>query len=287
MEQIVKYYKDEIESKESMKDKSYMDTSKDLFGFNGTDIILDKYEKIFQRFQTEKGKSNNIIESFDNLLTEIIPNQIMNQKKEVENGVVIYFKNVQIYKPYMYGESGTPTAGAKGDPIIGKKYKGLPNSTENIIPMYPIDAIMQQKTYEAEIRVDVYSKNTSGDNIFGDLLLYKDQPLGRIPIIKGCKYCWLRDMTDEEKISVGECFNDPLGYFIINGMEKAMIAKESVRVGKMLIAKWDKSSFNSIRMLSSTTKSTIMMKIGIDSKNNNSFEATINAKAFFISSISS
>ena len=266
MEQAVQYYKDAIESKDDSV--SFIDSANDLFGFNGTEIKRDKYEKIFQKFQVEKGKSNNIIDAFDNWLTEILPNQVLNQKKDLENGVVMYFTNVKIYKPYMYGDAN------------GKKYQGLPDSMENIVPMYPIDAIMRQETYEAEIRVDIYTKNTTGDNIFDNRLLSKDQILGRIPIIKGCKYCWLRDMTDSEKISVGECFNDPLGYFVIGGMEKAMIGKESVRTGTMLIAKWDKNSaFNSILMYSPTTKTQIRMKLGINSKNNNSFEAEFNSKA--------
>jgi len=37
-------------------------------------------------------------------------------------------------------------------------------------------------------------------------------------------YCSLRNMTAEERVSVGECEYDEGGYFVVNGGEKVIVA---------------------------------------------------------------
>jgi DNA-directed RNA polymerase II subunit RPB2 len=282
MEQILQFYKDQIDSKDSSSNASrpFIESSNDLFGFNCSDISLDRYEKFFQRYQFEKGRSANIIEAFDYWMNKRLPLQIMNQEiQDTDKGTVIYFDNIKFYKPYTTGLSD------------GKTFDDIPDK-ENIIPMYPRDAMIKQETYSSEITVDIYEKiaigASSAGNQFEKRLRMKDVILGKIPIIKGSQYCWLRDMSDAERIAVGECFNDPLGYFIIEGSEKAMIAEEKLMAGKMLISKfppYTKSDINGIKMTSLLTTSSINISLFVDRKNNNMIDLIFNNRSVPIPSL--
>lgn len=266
-EEILNYYKNEISKKDP--NESYIKTSNDLFGFNGSSINLDKFEVLFQKYQLEMGKSRNVIESFNRLLDERIPEIIMNLKiEDPEKDSVVTFENVKIYKPYMLG---TNILGTGQD----KTYEGLP-PINNIVPMYPRDALINQATYDSEIRVDAYSKYKKSSGEFSRQLVASNVAFMKIPIIKGCKYCWLSDMTDKEKVEVGECFNDPLGYYIIDGMEKVMVAKESIKASQMVITEDKKSS--QIFMYSLTTNNSIKISLGVDHKNDNLIEVIFHEK---------
>lgn len=263
-EEILKYYRDEISNRDP--DRSYIEASNDLFGFNGSNIDLDKFEVLFHKYQLEMGKSRNIIESFNKLLDERIPELIMNVKiEDPSKDSFITFENVKVYKPYMLGNSQ------------GKTYEGLP-SINNIVPMYPRDALINQLPYEAEFRVDMYSKHKRSNGEFSKQLLESNVSFMKVPIVKGCKYCWLYDMTDEEKINAGECFNDPLGYYIIDGMEKVMVSKESIKASQMVVTKDSKKNSSQIFMYSLTTNNSIKIALGIDHKNDNLIEVTVHEK---------
>ena len=52
--------------------------------------------------------------------------------------------------------------------------------------------------------------------------------IGKIPIMLRSTYCLLNALTDRDLTELNECPLDPGGYFIINGSEKVLIAKEKM-----------------------------------------------------------
>ena len=68
-------------------------------------------------------------------------------------------------------------------------------------------------------------------------VLLKKLYLGKIPIMVQSDFCILNGMSRELRHSVGECRNDPGGYFIINGKEKTISVQEKFGDNMMYIRK--------------------------------------------------
>ena len=39
----------------------------------------------------------------------------------------------------------------------------------------------------------------------------------------GSSFCWTKEMNEDEKEKILECVLDPMGYFIIKGVEKVIL----------------------------------------------------------------
>ena len=107
--------------------------------------------------------------------------------------------------------------------------------------MYPNEARLRNMTYAVAIHYDIdvefeiYIENESGEkgmkkfdkHIFEETLtnIY----LGRFPIMLGSDLCILNKMPTDVRFNMGECRNDPGGYFIIDGKEKIIVSQESRR----------------------------------------------------------
>lgn len=63
--------------------------------------------------------------------------------------------------------------------------------------------------------------------------------LGKFPIMLQSNYCVLNGLPKEIRHSMGECFNDVGGYFIIDGKEKTVIAQEKFADNMLYVHKVD------------------------------------------------
>ena len=104
--------------------------------------------------------------------------------------------------------------------------------------MYPNEARLRNMTYGFTIHYDVVMKirilidredGSTGKNKFtlhNETLEFEKIYMGKFPIMLQSDMCLLQGISPEARFNMGECRNDPGGYFIIDGNEKAIVSQE-------------------------------------------------------------
>jgi DNA-directed RNA polymerase II subunit RPB2 len=182
------------------------------------------YGRILQDIMHKDGFSNNIIENYNNEVKRKIPELIESTKIPVSNGEVT-FENVTTKPPYEY---------------IGGKEE----------PLTPLMARMNTTPYFAKIEADlIFTPSPVGVDAAGQPI-YRNEDLigdrrkkiqiGSIPAMLGSDLCHLNIKNTtvleekEKRMEMGECFNDPLGYFIIKS-ERLIVTQENLRNSTFLM----------------------------------------------------
>ena len=117
--------------------------------------------------------------------------------------------------------------GRNGDKI----YYGKPiiYDDNNIHYMYPNEARLRNMTYgfsiHYDVDVDFSIRNDEGEEEKHSITLEKIY-LGRFPIMLQSNFCILEGLAPQVRFEMGECNNDPGGYFIIDGKEKVIVCQE-------------------------------------------------------------
>ena len=125
-----------------------------------------------------------------------------------EYEVTMEFQNICIRKPTIFENNGS------------------------VQPMMPNDARLRNLTYAAPLYVDVkvhtqFIDNTKADGIKQiKTRIFPNVHLGKIPVMVGSKYCLLQDQRYLHPSRLGECSEDPGGYFIVQGGERVIISQE-------------------------------------------------------------
>lgn len=181
-----------------------------------TNLESTLYGQVFQKFIRKDGFSANIIENYNNEILNKIPQVITNTYIPTTTGMVS-FENVVFEKP-----------------------KIQPGGVE--INLYPKMSREKQIVYYGKIKVDMVHRPVNGFTPEGtpifDMDFLKEEretlDIGSIPVMLGSKLCHLDGKTPEEKMALGECFNDPLGYFIVKS-ERIIINQENLRLSSFMI----------------------------------------------------
>lgn len=182
------------------------------------------YGRILQDIMRRDGFSNNIIENYNNEVKRKIPELIESTRIPVSNGVVS-FENVTTKPPYEF---------------IGGKEE----------PLTPLLARMNTTPYFAKIEAElVFTPSPIGMDISGQPIYPPDGTvgdrrkkilIGAIPAMLGSDLCHLNIKNTtlleekEKRMEMGECFNDPLGYFIIKS-ERLIVTQENLRNSTFLM----------------------------------------------------
>ena len=93
--------------------------------------------------------------------------------------------------------------------------------------MYPNEARLRNMTYAFTVHfdVDVEFKIVDEETVNHSITLEKIF-LGRFPIMLQSDLCILQNLDPKVRFEMGECVNDPGGYFIIDGKEKVIVCQE-------------------------------------------------------------
>jgi len=127
----------------------------------------------------------------------------------------------------------------------------------------PFQCRLRDCTYSAPIYVTV--RYTRGHQI----VVKRNVMIGRLPIMLRSKTCVLRDKSEDELAALKECPYDPGGYFIIKGVEKAILIQEQLSKNRVILEEDGNKQSGSTVMASITSstrerksKSYVLMKHG-------------------------
>ena len=116
-----------------------------------------------------------------------------------------------------------------GKPII---YDEI-NSNENRPHfMYPNEARLRNMTYGTTIHFDLELDYFIKEEVEGEMKMIESTEiipqiyLGKFPIMLNSELCILNKLDRHVKFNMGECKNDPGGYFIVDGKEKVIVCQE-------------------------------------------------------------
>jgi DNA-directed RNA polymerase beta subunit len=174
--------------------------SRNLQNISPCELSLTVENNKFIELVQTIGVSKNLKNIFDNWIFDgSLERHISFEKLQITHGIIT-FSNIKVNKPIF-------------------EHKG------NILNLTPRIARENDLTYSGSIEIDITF--TPHDTNYKPVI--KRLNIGNMPIMLGTRLCHLYNKTPEEIIKMGECPNDPLGYFIISGTEKIINIQEKVR----------------------------------------------------------
>ncbi|MCL5011354.1 MAG: DNA-directed RNA polymerase subunit B'' [Candidatus Marsarchaeota archaeon] len=165
--------------------------------------------EVLDVFLNENSLSKQFIDSYnkfvDQELQKIIDEQLA-IKPEVE-GLTVKLGKIWVEKPYVVEADNSRS------------------------PLYPMEARLRDLTYSAQVWVEMVKI------IDGVEKRIEDVYIGDLPVMVKSKLCWLYGKTNEELKELGEDYLDPGGYFIINGIEKAIVSVEDLAPNRIMVSR--------------------------------------------------
>jgi DNA-directed RNA polymerase subunit B len=175
--------------------------------------MVKNYKKIIASYFQEHSFVEHNLESFNLFLEKGLQN-IINEVSEIVPTIIpqeyenfkIKLGRVRIEKPEIVDADGSRRQ------------------------IFPSEARLRKLTYSAPIYLEVsaYINDIQRDSFVTQI--------GKIPIMVKSKFCHLHGLKKDELIKNGEDPDDPGGYFILNGNERAMITVEDLASNKTFIS---------------------------------------------------
>ncbi len=169
---------------------------------------------LIRKFFEEQSFVDSNIASFNNFVEHEL-HRIIDENKDIEPTIIPHnideFK-IRLDKIWITKPEITEADGSKRD-------------------MYPAEARIRKTTYSAPLYIEVSA------HINGVQRESFTTQIGNLPVMLKSKYCNLHNLKREDLIAKGEDPDDPGGYFIINGTEKALVTIEDLASNKFLVEK--------------------------------------------------
>ncbi|SPN79743.1 DNA-directed RNA polymerase subunit RPB2 [Brazilian cedratvirus IHUMI] len=194
-------------------------------------IRISENGELLKSYITYSGFTGDIINNYNNFIIKELPEQLRARPLRLADGYLVYFLNPFADKPAI-------------------------ETSEGKVPLYPITARQRNLTYSSPFYAELVLVRN------GEEVARHDKPIfiGKIPVMTGSVLCHLYGLTDAEKAELGECPQDPLGYFIIKGTEKIVFFQEKLRLNRYLIFNTKKKGVV-CRFTSYTSKGTSLIDL--------------------------
>jgi len=175
---------------------------------------MKKSYVLLKKYFDENSVVKANIESFNNFLDNELK-AIIAENKDIEPTIIppnvddfkIRLDNIWVTKPEITEADGSKRS------------------------IYPVEARLRKLSYSAPMFLEV-SAHING--VQRESFITQ---IASIPIMLKSKYCHLNGLTREELIKFNEDPDDPGGYFIINGTEKAVVNIEDLASNRLMVEK--------------------------------------------------
>ncbi len=174
--------------------------------------MADYSKLLIKKYFEEQSMIAADIKSFNNFI-DIELQKIIEENRVIEPTIIP--SNVEEYKIVLDKISITKPEMTEADGA--KRY------------IFPNEARLRKLSYSAPIFIEISS------HINGVQRESFRTQIGSIPIMLKSKYCHLHGLSKEELIEKGEDPDDPGGYFIVNGTEKALVKIEDLAANKFIV----------------------------------------------------
>ena len=141
------------------------------------------------------------------------------------------------------------------------------DETHSVKYITPKEARLRDLTYDSPVFVDIteefWELNEEKEFEKVNHIDHKKVLLMKIPAMVRSSRCNLFGLSMDECVANGECSNDPGGYFIINGKERALICQERLNYNQVYVFEGsdDKSPFSAdIRSMSEETGHSVLLQ---------------------------
>ena len=111
--------------------------------------------------------------------------------------------------------------------------------------IFPMEARIRNRNYMAPVYVDMVAIRR------GVELQRQRMRIGEIPVMVKSDLCWLKGLSPEELVQVGEDPLDMGGYFIINGVEKVLVAHDEPAYNKVIVSRGNRSNVSAVAQINS------------------------------------
>jgi len=175
---------------------------------------MKKSYTLLKKYFEENSIVKANIESFNNFIDNELK-QIIEENKEIEPTIIppnvdefkIRLDNVWVTKPEITEADGSKRS------------------------IYPVEARLRKLSYSAPMFLEVSA------HINGVQRESFTTKVANVPVMLKSKYCHLNGLSREELIKQNEDPDDPGGYFIINGTEKAVVNIEDLASNRFMVEK--------------------------------------------------
>nr|QBK90930.1 MAG: DNA-directed RNA polymerase subunit beta [Pithovirus LCPAC201] len=199
-------------------------------------IVIDEMGNLLLKYLTFKGIVADQIANYDQFILRQIPQIIDSRKIKIGENRFARFFNPHIDLPRELNES-----------VIS-----------NII--LPRMAREQKMTYSFTLYADLAEFDKEGRPY--NKPYSRNVTLGEIPVMLGsvADHLRVRKMNGKQLLQVGECIQDPFGYFIIRGIERIILIQEKLRGNRILIFN-DSDGDPNCQLTSVSTKGSTVVNI--------------------------
>ena len=212
-----------------------------------SEIIENDRFEVMEKFFSEKGPVSHQFESYEYLYEHLI-------QKIVDETPTIHISDKNGKYSATFGQ-------------IYVERASFIDETRAVKYITPHEARLRDITYDGPVSVDIteefWELDEKEEYQKTNEIFHKKVPLMRIPIMVRSSRCNLYGLCMNECIEKGECFNDPGGYFIINGKERALVCQERLNYNQVYVFEGndEKSPFIAeIRSMSEETGHSVLIQ---------------------------